>query len=61
MKKRTMSIEINSLRVIVPLDPIEGVCYTEPVCNYEESDDELNQIYKIIMWDQDWINPMADG
>ena len=47
LKKRTMSFERKSLRVIVPLDPIEGVRYIEPVLNYEESDDELNQIYKI--------------
>lgn len=44
-----------------PLDPAEGACYTEPVCDYDESDDELDQIYKITTWDQDWINLMAYG
>lgn len=42
-----MSFKRKSLRVIVPLDPLEEVRYTEPVRNYEESDDELDQIYKI--------------
>lgn len=61
LKKRTMSFERKSLRVVVPLDPAEGVCYTEPVRGYEESEDELGQIYKITTRDQDWINPMTDG
>ena len=52
-----MSFERNSLRVIVPLDPTEGALYNEPVWDYEESDDELDHIYKIRMRDQDWINP----
>jgi len=61
LKKRKMLFERKSLWVIVPLDPAEGAHYTEPVCDYEESDDELDQIYKITMRDMDWINPMADG
>jgi len=44
LKKTTMSFERKSFRVIVPLDPAEGARYTEPICNYEESDDELDQI-----------------
>jgi len=51
LKKRTMSFEIKMLRVIVPLDPVEGVCYTELVHDYEESVDELEQIYKITVRD----------
>ena len=31
LKKRKMIFEKNSLRVVVPLDPVEGSCYTEPV------------------------------
>lgn len=53
LKNRTMLLEKKSLRVVVPLDPAEGACYTEPVWKYEESDDELDKIYKIIVWDQD--------
>ena len=56
-----MSFERKSLRVIVPLDPAEGAWYTELVCDYVESDDELDQIYKIIERDQDSINPTTDG
>lgn len=52
MKKREMSFEKKPLRVVVPLDPREGARYTEPICNYDESEDELDQIYKIIEWDQ---------
>jgi len=47
LKKRTMSFERKSLWVVVPLDPVEGARYIEPVRDYEESDDELDQIYKI--------------
>ena len=56
-----MSFERKFLRVVLPLDHAKGVCYTEPVHNYEESEDELDQIYKIIAQDHDWINPMMDG
>lgn len=42
------------------LDPTEGVCYIELVRYYEESEDELDQIYKIIVCDQGWINSMED-
>ena len=48
LKKRTMLFECKSLWFVVPLDPTEGECYTKLVCDYEESDDELDQIYKII-------------
>ncbi len=48
LKKRTMSFERKSLRVVVPLDPAEGPCYTESVCDYENVND-LDQIYKITM------------
>ena len=47
LKKWTMSFERKSLQVVVPLDPVEGTRYTEPVRDYEESEDELDQIYKI--------------
>ena len=47
LKKWTMSFERKSLCVVVPLDPIEGPHYTELVRDYEESDDDLDQMYKI--------------
>ena len=61
LKNRTMSFERKSLQVIVPLDPVEGAHYTEPIHDYEESDDDLDQIYKIIARYQDWVNPTTDG
>jgi len=60
LKKRKMIFEKKSMRVVVPLDPIEGSCYTELVRDYE-SDDDLDCIYKITMWEQDWVNPTVDG
>ena len=42
LKKKKMIFEKKSLRVIVCLDPAEGLRYTEPVRDYEESDDDLD-------------------
>ena len=61
LKKQMMSFERKSLRVVVPLDPTEGLRYTKPVRNYEKSDDDLDQIYKITLRDQDWVNSTTDG
>lgn len=47
LKKQKMIFERKLLRVVVPLDPAEGVRYNEPVCDYVKSDDDLDQIYKI--------------
>lgn len=47
LKKRTILFEQKSLRVVVLLDPVEGARYTKPVHDYEESEDELHQIYRI--------------
>jgi len=46
-----MIFEKKSLRIIIPLDPVEGPRYTEPVRDYE-SDDDLDCIYKITARDQ---------
>ena len=46
LKKRKMTFEKKSLCVIVPLDLVEGLHYTELVRDYE-SDDDLDYIYKI--------------
>ena len=60
-KKRKMMFERKSLRVVVPLDPIEGACYTEPICDFVEDDDDLDQIYKITVRNEYWINPTTNG
>lgn len=46
IKKRKMVFKKKSLCVVVPLDLVEGSCYTELVCDYH-SDDDLDYIYKI--------------
>lgn len=61
LKKRKMNFKNKLLRVVVPLDPMEGACYIEPVHDHVESDDELDQIYKMTMRYQDWINTTVDG
>ena len=60
LKKCKMLFEKKSLHVVVPLDPMEGSCYTEPVRNYY-SDDTLDCIYKITTWEQGCVNPTMDG
>ena len=52
LKKRKMIFEKKSLRVVVPLDPVEGSSYTEPVRN-DSSNHELDSIYKITAREQD--------
>ena len=46
LKKQNMIFEKKSLHIVVSLDPVEELCYTKPICDYE-SDDDLDQIYKI--------------
>lgn len=60
LKKHRMIFEKMSLRVVVPLDPAEGSHYMEPVCDYESNND-LECIYKIPVWEKDWVNPTTDG
>jgi len=60
-KKQIMSFERKSLSIVVSMVPAEGSHYTEATHNYEESDDDLDQIYKIIAQDQDWVNFTTGG
>ena len=46
LKKCKMIFEKKSLRMVVLLDPAKGARYTEPVRD-DDSDDDLNCIYKI--------------
>jgi len=39
LKKQKMIFEKKYICVVVPLDPIEGMSYTKPVCDYESADD----------------------
>ena len=52
-KKWKMTYERRSLRVVVTLDPTEGRSYTEHVCDFVESDSDLDQIYKITTQNED--------
>ena len=61
LKKQKMTFERKLLTVVVPLDPIEGAHYAEPIHDIVESDDDPDHIYKIIMQDEDWVNPTTDG
>jgi hypothetical protein len=60
LKKRHMIFERNVLRVIAPLDLDEGPRYTEPI-REEDHMYELENIYKLIARQQDYINPTIDG
>ena len=60
LHKHSMKFEKKELRVIVPLDLAEGMRYTEPYRDYYEEDD-IEKIYKLTMWDEDWIKTMEDG
>jgi len=61
LKKRTMLFERKMIRMVVPLDPAEVSRYNELVYDYEESDDDLDQIYRVTVGDQDSVNLTADG
>jgi hypothetical protein len=60
LKKRRMKFEGDGLRFIAPLDPDEGQRYTEPI-KEEDCAYEIENIYKLIVRQQDYINPTADG
>ena len=45
-KRRILSFEDDEMRVIAPLDPLEGLRYVEPVFN-EGHGDHLDTIYNI--------------
>eukprot|EP00253_Pinus_taeda_P021954 PITA_21954 len=60
LKNWKMIFEKKSLRVVVPLDPTERLCYIEPTHDYE-SDDNLVQVYKITAQNQDCVNLTANG
>jgi len=53
LKKCKMIFEKKSMRIVVPLDPIEVSRYTEPVSDYDINKN-LDCIYKITAQEQDW-------
>ena len=59
-KKRILSFEDNEMRVVSPIDPLEGQRYVDPVYN-DEQGDYLYQIYNVTSMQENYINPTADG
>ena len=55
-----MAFEGDGLRVIAPLDLDEGPRYTNPI-REEDRAYELENIYKLTVRQQDYINPTIDG
>jgi len=60
LKTRNMIFESREYNVVVPLDPLEGGRYVEPV-TYTFIIEEINKLYRTIVCEEDYINPTADG
>ena len=48
------------MRVVSPIDPLEGQRYVDPIYN-EGQGDYLDQIYNVTTLQEDYINPIVDG
>ena len=59
-KIRILSFEYDDLRVVAPLDPLEGKRYVEMVFN-EGKGDHLDNIYNATALREDYINPTPNG
>ena len=59
-KKRILSFEDDEMRVVSPIDPLEGHRYVESV-NSEGQGDYLDHIYNVSTLKDDYVNPIADG
>ena len=59
-KRRTLSFEDDEMRVVAPLDPLEGQRFIEPLFN-EGKGDHLDNIYNVNSLKEDYINPTTDG
>lgn len=60
LKKIQMVFKRDDMRVIIPLAPSEGLRYTELVRD-EHYDLDVDNIYHIVVKEEDWINLIADG
>jgi hypothetical protein len=58
LKTRKMTFESGEYRFIAPLDPSEGERFVEAICLDLE---EINQFYKTIAREEDYVNPTTDG
>ena len=55
-----MTFEDNQVRVIAPLDPLQGPRYIEPI-KAEEEVHNMENLYQMTSNQTDYINPTADG
>jgi hypothetical protein len=53
-----MTFELGEYKVIAPLDPFEGERFVEPTFLDLEL---IDQLYRAIACDEDYINPTVDG
>ena len=59
-KKIILSFEDSEIRVVAPINPLEGQRYVDPV-NSEGQVNYLDQLYNIMSLRDDYINPIMDG
>ena len=59
-KKIILSFEYPQIRMVMPIDPLEGKRYFEPV-NSEGQGNCMDQLYNIMSSRKYYINPTTDG
>lgn len=61
MKQETMNFEVNGVRVIQTFETYQGLRYTDPIHDAEDTN-VLYQLYQLIVGQRyDFINPTVDG
>ena len=60
LKNKQMTFEGHNIRIITPLDPSMDPRYAEPI-RAEEEVREIDDFYKMIATQNDYINPTIDG
>ena len=60
LKRRQMTFEDAQIRVITPLDPLQGPRYIEPI-RAEEEARNMDSLYQMTANQSDYINPTAEG
>jgi hypothetical protein len=58
LKTMKMTFEYGEYRVVTILDPSKGERFVEPTCLDIE---EIVQLYRTTMRDEDYVNPTTDG
>ena len=60
LKRRQMTFKDAQIRVIAPLDPLQGPRYIEPI-RAEEEAHNVYSLYQMTMNQSDYINPTVEG